>query len=219
MANIHKSSIKGVVLRAIALDGCGEVLGGPNNYVTSKGFTRVNMDPQLTSGQEFEVPNADGELIVNDVDAPRLKRYNATIDLANVSPEILSLMTKNRIITRSGIGVTDNVGIGVGENASADDGGFSLEVWTRVSGGNCGESGDRWFYWAAPWLTQGRLGAFNIERNPLTLTVTAVSRGNPNFGRGPFELFDVAIPADEHWDWQVTSVAPPTATEGYGTLP
>lgn len=219
MANIVKSSIKGVVLRMIAVDGCGEVVDGPNNYVTSKGFTRVNLDPQMTSGQEYEVPNADGELIVNDVDAPRLKRYNAAIDLANISPEVLHLATNNRIITRSGSGVTDNVGIGVGENASSADEGFILEVWSRVAGGNCGESGDRWFYWVATWLRQGRLAGFNIERNPLSLTVNAVTQANPNFGRGPFELLDDPVPADEHFGWQVTSVPPPTPTEGYGTLP
>lgn len=216
MAAICKSSIKAKAIRVVRLDSCGNPQAGPTGMAVSEGFIRVTLEPQVEDGQEFVVKNADGALCVNDKDAPRLKRYSVGIELCQIDPDVIELMTGNRLITRAGAPAT-SVGVAVDEDSAALNN-FGLELWTRIAGGGCGAGADRWFQWVIPWVKNAALGSFSFENGPLTVTVTGDSQGNENYGTGPFNQWEAPLAATEHLAWQITSTPPPTAECGYQTL-
>lgn len=207
-----RSVIKSCLARFTRLDECGSIVVGAASMLTTKGYISVGATAQLETGEEFIVKNACGELCVNEKDADQFKRYDLEIQLCQVDPELLELISGARLLVDGGT----SRGFAHGENPLTEN--FSLELWTKVSGGAC--TGDPEYYWFAfPWVTNGVMSDVTFENGPLTLTINASTHGaGAGWGRGLGT--DYVLPVTEeaqttdHMLAYLTTVAPPAPACG-----
>lgn len=205
--------IKGKVIRLVRLDTCGNAVTGSTGQLVTDGFVMVTFSPQYEEGEEFVQRNANGDLCINEKDSDRLKRFDITIQLCEVDPAAIELMTGNALVMD---GVT---AIGNSYDETPNTTKFALEIWNDLAGGACAEGGQQWNHWTLAWVENGKLGDITHEYGPQTWEITANTHANPNYGAGPFDLWlGNELGARTHAKSQVTSVAPPDTECGYQTL-
>jgi hypothetical protein len=224
MAALCAAPIKGTVMRMVKVDVCGvPVTGAGALTVVSKSFVQVQMSPQYEDGTEFFERTADGTLCVNQKDAPTLKRMQLTVDFCSVDPDAISyILSARELVTTAPV---SGYGFALSEGTPTNK--FSLEVWQQVAGsGACDASGaQRYVYNAWPHVGNGRLGNYTIENARSTMEFQAETfAASTLWVDGPGTLTwlpaGVAnnIQGTEHWLWNITTVAPPTAFCGATTL-
>ncbi len=155
--------------------------------------------------------NSCGELLINEKDCDRFKRYDLEMQFAGVNPDLMELLTSARIITDG----ADSVGFAFGESDDCDS--FSIELWNELANPVCEIGGSvEWLYTALPWVNNGVLGDVTFENGPLNLSITASTRGSGSaWGRGP----SCVVPAGEealvtdHLVAVITTIQPPTPTD------
>lgn len=215
-------------MRVVRLDACGiPVTGSGSMVIVTKGFVQVQNEPQYEDGEEFFERTADGTPCVNQKDDPVLKRFQLTIDFCEVNTTMLAFMSSARELTASAAGVT---GFGFAFAEGQPTNRYSLEVWQKVAGsGACDASGaQRYIYNAWPNLGASKLGSYSIENARSTFQVmsesqagstTAVTGWNNGPGSGTNWLpTGESLAAGEHWLWNVTTTAPPSAACNPSTL-
>lgn len=214
--------IKGTHLRIVALDACGvPVTGASGLVVVSSGFIQVNMEPQYEEGVEFFERTASGDPCVNQKDDPTLKRMNLTIQMCEINTSGMAYITSARELMTGT--PTTGTGFAVAEGNPVNR--YSLEVWQEVAGsGACDASGNqRYIYHAWPNVGATMIGAYLIENGRSILEVTSETRAAA--AQWGTILGNTWLPAgntaetDEHWLWNVTTVAPPTEACDPTTLP
>jgi hypothetical protein len=228
VANLF-SSIQGLVMRATRLDVQGKWVTSATGAACSKGFISVQMNANIEEGEEFKVKNAAGVLCISEKGCPSLNFLELTIEFCNVDPELFELITGTRLLV-------DYAGAGVGFTQGKTircEGGFALEVWTRVAGGSVAGSG--YVYFLLPQVVNAIIAPGNIENGPMTFTLTGNSKANPNWGLGPWnvvaqtgstpptytagKLLTPGVLADEHMYMRLTEIAPPACdVGGYQTV-
>lgn len=209
--------IKGTVYRMNKLDVCGNPVTGAGNSIVSKAFVQVQNDPQYEDGTEFFMRTADGSVCVNQKDDPVLKRFQVTIDFCEVNVTGASYMMSARELAVTNTGY----GFAVSEGQPANR--YSLEVWQQVAGsGSCDPvtGVQRYIYHAWPNLGATKLGGYTVENDRSTLQLISESRaGSTNATTGWLAKNGSStwLPAGfslgtlEHWVWNITTTAPPTA--------
>ena len=229
MSSICFSSIRGLVARATRIDNCGNPIPGTDGYATTCGFTSIGLTAQIDDGEDIEVRNAAGTLLINEPGIRSLTRYDLTVDFSQVDPELFELLAATDIVEDY---AGDSVGFQVGEDIRVD-GGFALEIWTGISGEEVcdGPSGGAYLYWLVPFVTSAVIGGdITIENGPVSFQLTARTKKNPNWGMGPYDVVaqDVGLTAgplltpgvgtDKHLFVQRTVIAPPECVCGYQVL-
>lgn len=220
--------IKGTHLRIVRLDACGlPVTGTGSLVVVTKGFVQVQAEPQYEDGEEFFERTADGTVCVNQKDDPVLKRFQLTVDFCEVNTTAFAFMTSARELTVGAAGVT-GMGFAFAEGSPSNR--YSLEVWQKVAGsGACDASGaQRYIYNAFPNLGATKLGSYTIENGRSTFQVISESMAGSTTAvtgwlNGPGSSTSwlpttETIGTGEHWLWNVTTTAPPTAACNPTTL-
>lgn len=215
-------------MRVVRIDACGlPVTGSGSMVIVSKGFVQVQNEPQYEDGEEFFERTADGTVCVNQKDDPVLKRFQCTIDFCEVNTTMFSFISSARELTVGGAGVTGS-GFAVAEGSPSNR--YSLEVWQRVAGsGACDASGaQRYIYNAWPNLGASKLGSYTIENGRSTFQVISESQAGSTTatvgwlngpGSGTSWLpSGETLGVGEHWLWNVTTTAPPTAACNPTTL-
>lgn len=208
-------------MRIVRLDSCGlPVTGTGSLVVVTKGFVQVQNEPQYEDGEEFFERTADGTVCVNQKDDPVLKRFQLTMDFCEVNSTALAFMTSARELTASAAGVT---GFGFAFAEGSPSNRYSLEVWQKVAGsGACDASGaQRYIYNAWPNLGATKLGSYTIENGRSTFQVISESQAGSTTAtvgwlNGPGSSTSwlptgETLGTGEHWLWNVTTTAPPTA--------
>ncbi len=212
--------IKGTALRIVKLDACGNpVTGASSLVIVTKSFVQVQMEPQYEDGVEFFERTADGSICVNQKDDPALKRFNLTIDFCEVNVSGVAFVTSARELTLGA--PTTGYGFAVSEGNPTNR--FSLEVWQQVAGsGACDASGaQRYIYNAWPNVGAAKFGNYTIENGRSTLQITAETRAasataitgwldGPGTGTSWLPA-GITASSSEHWLWNITTTAPPTA--------
>lgn len=224
---ICAAPIKGTHLRIVKVDICGNPVTGTSSLViTTKGFVQVQMEPDYEDGEEFFERNADGEACVNQKDAPTLKRMGLTVDFCEVDPVAAAYVLSARLLDTASSPTT---GTGWAMSEGTPTNRFSLEVWQRVAGsGACDASGaQRYIYNAWPNVGNAKIGTYTIENGRSTLMFEAETAGAGTLwgngpGTGTFWLPGApSAPTAgslDHWLWNITTTAPPTAVCGPTTL-
>ena len=215
-------------MRVVRVDSCGiPVTGSGSMVIVTKGFVQVQNEPQYEEGEEFFERTADGTVCVNQKDDPVLKRFQLTIDFCEVNTTMLAFMTSARELTAGGAGVT---GFGMAFAEGQPSNRYSLEIWQKVAGsGACDASGaQRYIYNAWPNLGASKLGSYTIENGRSTFqlmsesqagSTTAVTGWLNGPGSGTNWLpSGETLGSGEHWLWNVTTTAPPTAACNPTTL-
>jgi len=206
--------IKGTHLRIIELDACGVPVTGEGGLViVTTGFVQVVQEPQYEEGTEFFERTASGEACVNQKDDPILKRMQLTAQycLFNVSG-MAHVMSARELMTGT---PTTGTGFAVAEGSSSNR--YSLEVWQEVAGsGACDADGNqRYVYNAWPNVGATMVGGYTIENGRSTLETTSETRGAAanwdTLVGGDWLPAGESVLTDEHWVWNVTTTAPPTA--------
>ena len=206
--------IKGTHLRIIELDACGvPVTGEGGMVVVTKGFVSVEMEPDYEDGEEFFERTADGTPCVNQKDDPTLKRFALTIQMCEINVSGMSfVMSARELISGS---PTTGTGFAVAEGNPTNR--FSLEVWQEVAGsGACDASGaQRYIYNAFPNVGATQIGSYPIENGRSALEITSETRGAgatwDTLVGADWLPAGESVFTDEHWIWNVTTTAPPTA--------
>lgn len=213
--------IKGTVLRVVALDACGNPVTGTSGFVaSSSGFVQVQMSPDYEDGEEFFERTASGAPCVNQKDDPTLKRFGLTIDWCEVNVLLASYIIDARTLG-TGTPVT-GTGFAVAEGNPTNR--YSLEVWQQVAGsGACDASGaQRYIYNAWPNVGATKIGDYTVENAKSTLQAIAETRGASatwdTLVGSSWLPAGASVLTDEHWVWNVTTVAPPTAACNSTTL-
>lgn len=213
--------IKGRVIRIQKLDTCGNPVTGAGNVVVADGFIMVHPTPQYEDGVEFVKRRADGALCVNQKDPGQLKRVSIETTFCVMDPDLIVLQTGSREILTSGTGT------GVAFNDSLITTRFSLEVWQNITGRNaCNAAGQQQYvYWAYPNLGNAQVKDFQIENQAMEWKMSAetMSVGTswgvyPTGATAPNTLLGGALQTGEHYGYNITTTAPPTASCGAATL-
>jgi hypothetical protein len=217
MAAICVTPIKGTHIRIVKVDSCGiPVTGASAMSVVTKGFVKVDMEPQYEDGQEYFERNADGDPCVNQKDNPVLKRLQLTVELCEIDPTAASWMISARQLLLA----TDVMGWALTEGTPTNR--FSFECWQRVAGaGACAAGGIvRYIYNAWPNVGAVKMGTYTVEngRSAFTFTAETAAASASGWGDGPGATTwlpgGVPVGSLDHWLWAITTNAPPTAVCG-----
>jgi hypothetical protein len=213
MATQILKSIKGKVVRLTRLDECGDVVEGSCTTVVSDCFVSVTMTGEIEEGDEYLQKNAWGDFCINDKDVDRIKRVNVMIEFAEINPDALDIIANAQPVISSG----DTIGSTFGPNTQSES--FALEVWTkRTNPENCDATSPEYGYFLVPFVKNGRIdGDVLIENGALTVSVMGQAFEAPaSWDEGPYaeNPFVESFPAGDFFGMVVTTVQPPSVTDG-----
>lgn len=226
MATKCFSVVRGKRLRATRLDACGNPpdAGTASSLVVTKGFVSVGLSAVTEDGEEITQKNANGELCINDRSRDEFKRWDLEIELCEVDPGLVELMTQATLETDAN---DDTVGIRIPEGASTES--VALELWSGVPGEDCGDGPEQFGYLLLPFIIPGTLGDITIENGATTFTMAAHTRAGGGWGSGPYDVVADAdgnasplgtpIADDEHMLLRTTEIEPPAASCGLQDMP
>lgn len=232
--------IKGFRIRATRVGRCGLPIPGPNNQIVTDGFIEFGLERETSDGDEIEVKNASGAVCASDRTDDQFKRYNLSLQLCGIHPELISMFTDQPVVLDAEGDVA-----GVLQQTGANENGYvALELWAGTGGGddcevpenddifNSVEDGTvngEWWYLVLPWVRGGVLGDITINgTDAAEITVSAYTGSGAHWGQGPYNVVPNAdgtagrliapIPARTHMLLQRTTVAPPEVTKGTAEL-
>lgn len=213
--------IKASVMRLVKLNSCGTpVTGSSSSVVVSDGFVSISPSPQYEDGTEYLSKKANGDLCVNDIDPPALKRVDLEMVWCVMDPDAIIIQTGERLLTDSGAITGTGVAFGEGQVTNR----YSLEVWQPVSGVNaCNASGQQQYvYWAFPHVGNAKVGDFTFENGVFNFTISSNTfAASLLWGDGPGSgtaWISQAVQSGDHYLYNVTTTAPPASACGATTL-
>lgn len=223
MGNIKM--VRGRMMRATRLNGCGNPVLGPRSVVVTKGYVSAALTSNLTTPEAINVTIADGSECITDEPAPRFKNYTAEITFCGVDPELITLLTGQPVVFNAA--GDEIVGFRQNSRVNVDLIGFALELWTAIPGAVCSENGEpEYGYILLPFFGGGQLGDFTVENAAVTFTLTgATTKDGSGWGVGPFDVtldgtgqpgpLNEPIDADgDHMHLERVGVAPPQDSDG-----
>jgi hypothetical protein len=201
--------VRGRVMRATRVDGCGRAICGPCSVVVSKGWVSVEHSPQVDDGEEINVVNAAGETCVLEPACPTMTGIEVTINFCQVDTDLFAMITgQDPLQNEAG----ENVGFDYGDIPCST--GFALETWLGINnpaGCDGASGGAEYGYQVLPWITSARLGDWTIENAAVTFSITATARSGHGWGRGPYDV-------QEYLDGTAGPLFTPIAPEKFGRL-
>lgn len=182
--------LRGKRMRVTELDSCGVWTPGVSRSVVTDGFISVELSAEVEDGNEILVRNAAGALCVNEKQADSFKRFNLTVELCGVNPDLLS-MTTNAEPYEDYTGDVAGITVAEGEIEKY----FALELWLGLSGQACAGGGveEASGYLLLPFTQGGVPADLSIDgENAVTFGISGAStRGGNQWGVGPYAvLFD-----------------------------
>lgn len=218
------SMVRGRVLRATRLDGCGNPVLGPDSAVVSKGFIQVSLSAVNDAGTVISITNAAGEICILDTPAPKFTNFTLEIQFCGVDPNLYNI-TSGQPVVYNDAATPEAIGFKVNSGVNIDNKGFALELWSSVPTDFCEEgAAESYGYILIPFIKGGTIGDFTVANDAVNFTLTgAATKDGTSWGVGPFNvqltaagapspLFESADPKD-HLQVFVTSLAPPEAAD------
>lgn len=216
MAAQCATPIKGIVMRLVKLDACGNpVTGASSAQVITDGFISITPSPQYEEGEVQQSRKASGAFCVNQKDEPELSRVQLAIQWCVLDPDAIVIITGERLLTTGGV-----TGTGVAFGGGLITARYSLEVWQKVAGrAACDASGaQRYVYWAFPNVGNTIVNDFNFENAPLEFSTTSeTDYAGPLWGDGPGSIgpwIEGVVQTDEQFLFNITTTAPPSPSCG-----
>jgi len=183
------SYLQGLILRATKLDSCGAPVAGACSTITTKGFISVEVKADETAGNEISPTLADGTRCYYQVSPKQLNKLTVNIELCQVDPELINMITGSPIITDDATPTPSAIGFTT-DSAAYGVANVALELWTNIAGGGCASAtGRKWGYYLLPWLTQGTVGKPKFENDAVTFTIDeAITKDGNQWGVGPYNI-------------------------------
>lgn len=231
MATKCYAMVKGSAIRATGLGNRGEV-PHPVESVTSKSVANIKINEVTESGNNEMVRTDEDETRLLFVEAERTIRYTVDIDFIRVDPGVLALVAGVLPVYKAvgglgfgegpfgetlfGGGLADVVGFDLATRVPSKS--FGLEVWSKVAGAVCAETGQRqWGYTVFPWLRGGYLSGFSFQNGLVSFNLRrAQTRRAPRWGvgphdlEGPFQRLTQVVPRGVTFRSMLTTAQPPT---------
>lgn len=224
MANQCASYARGRAMRLTRLDACGIPVEGADSTVVTSGYVDVVTTPVYQDAEEIQVPNANGDLCIDDQADPALRWLTTAIQFCNINPVAINILTGDPIVYNDATPTADSVGFRI-DSAVTGTAAFALEIWTGVPGQACGVGGTEQFgYWLYPYVVQGQFGEWTVGNAGLTLSVTARTSSGSGWGVGPYtdvrrdattgdlEALLTPITETQHMHFELTSAPVPAAS-------
>lgn len=227
------SVVRGNVLRATRLDGCGRIDPGPCASVVTDGFITIGYTSRVTESEAIVVTKANGKTCVNDAPPPKWEGWGITGTFCEVNPLLFEMLTGQEVIY-DGDGLP--IGFDAQEGVNLSGRGVALELWSDVPADACDpedvNAEGAWGYSILPFLQGGVLGDRTIENGAVTFTIQGMNtRKGSAWGAGPYDVMlgEDGLPGPllkpvttkTHEQFFFTSVAPPEsgcACEASGPL-
>lgn len=221
MATRSMKVVRGKRIRVTKVGACGEppAYGDPCSYVVTSGFVTATLSAEIEEGEELTQLTADGDLCINDQSPHNFKRWTVELELCDVDPDLVSLLTKVTLETDANGDV-----VGYRSLEGKIDQNFAFELWSGIADQDCSD-GEEYGYFLLPFVKGGTLGDIAIENGVTTFTIAnAFTQKGSQWGVGPYDVVPdgsgdpaplaVAIQDDEHHLQRLTTVAPPAVTDG-----
>lgn len=233
MASTCYALLRLPVVRTTSLNACGTVLTGTGTTITSSGLISVAMAVNQEDRQDYFTLNADAQPCITNTAPPILKWIDLTITFCSVDPMMLSQISGEPLVLDDS---TSPVAIGWDTSVgSVNTVNFGFEGWSRVGGTSsaCPAGSTPFGYFLLPWVTEGVIGDVTFENGTVSFTVTGRTNAGGNWGTGPYTVIKsnatatlgiplpllTAIGPNVHRRLFVTTLAPPVAVCGGGSLP
>lgn len=213
------------VARVTKLDQCGRPIVGLNSYVTDC-HASLAMNVVIDEQDDVIYRSANGNLCGVKRGCPTLLGYDLEYNFYQVSPELMDVLTGNPV-------VMDFAGDPVGNDSCniQCDRGFAIETWSELIAPVCSTTGNqRYLYTLIPWITNAYLNDAEFGSEAVTFQLVGTSRAGGQWGTGPYDVVptDAAntpgrlltpLGATCHRRMQITTIAPPTPSCEYQTVP
>lgn len=223
MVDTPYKPFRGRTIRVTQLDDCctPPASGTECAIYVADAFTTVSLEANIEEGETALERKANGDICLNEKDPDLLQNLTATLVLCQVRAELITMLTGWPI-------VRDAAGNGVGFDImeGSNDNQTALEVFSGVSGIDCGE-GARYGYNVLPCVSGWNLSE-SIEWGGIdvisSITLVGTTSGSHTWGTGPYAvqldetdtagpLLD-AIQQGVHARIMSTEVPPPLVTNG-----
>ena len=224
--------VKGKTLRLTKTNACGMPVAGARNRLVTNGFVSLGLTPVMRDATDITQDNAEGKECVTDRTEPERRWYTPALELCQVDPEVITMITGWPLI----LDENDEV-IGFRDSKKIEsDYAIAMELWTSgKSADDCPDIPDSdavltstgagrkygYFLFAGTEWTPGDI---TIAASVATLTLTGRTIAIPHWGKGPYNVQANAAgdavrlleptTKDEHLTVFRTPVAPPEATNG-----
>lgn len=231
MANTCAGLARGRAMRLTRLDACGVPIEGPDSTIVTGGFVQVVTTPVYQDAEEIQVPNANGQLCIDDQADPALRWLTTAITLCQINPVAINILTGDPIVFNDATPTADSVGFRI-DSAVTGTANFALELWSGVPSQACGVGGSEQFgYWLYPFVVQAQFGEWTLGNAGLTLDITARTSGGSGWGTGPYsdvrrdaatdalEPLLTPITETQHMHFELTSAPVPAASCDPTALP
>jgi hypothetical protein len=175
-------SVQCCAIRVATLEQDGVPLPGSANLYVTDAFSQFKATPVTTKGVDMEVVNACGAPAIVYKDQDRFKRYDITLDLIFLDPELENLLVGGELFTSGGFSIGNSV-VATADYAGAING-VSLELWSKhIVNGDIDAT---WPYvrWVFPRV---RLmpADVTLDNNAMPFSYTGYTSANPNWFNGP----------------------------------
>lgn len=224
--------VKGKTLRLTKINGCGMPLAGPRNRLVTNGYVSLGLTAVMREATDLTQDNAEGKECVVDRTEPERRWYTPALELCNVDPDVVTMLTGWETI----LDANDEV-VGFRDDKKIEsEFGVAFELWTSgKSEDDCPDipdsdailtqtgSGRKYGYFLFGG-TEWTPGDITIGASVATLTLTGRTIALPHWGRGPYNVtwdengdaVRLLQPTSkkEHLTVFRTPLAPPVATDG-----
>jgi hypothetical protein len=197
------ASVQAVAIRVSILEQSGVPDPGAGHLYTSDALTKLEADPQYVAGVNIQKKNAGGSLCVNYKSRDVLSRYDTSLEICSLDPELENMLAGGELFTLGGVHVGGSTPqVGVVERPY----GVSVELWSR----HVGSGGDQdatwpWVWWVLP-RSYWQPGKATWDENEMPRLFTGYTSENPNWFNGP--LNDWAFSSDRSIAWCFSKTVP-----------
>lgn len=216
MATRCYAMVRGSAIRVTELGKRGQVTD-PVRSASSKAIARVTINEVVEGGSNEIFRNPEEERRLKFVKPATTIRHTVDIEFLRVDPGVLSIVAGVPVV-RNAAG--DVVGFDSGSAIPAVS--FGLEVWSKLNGSVCADTGEReWGYTVLPFLRGGILTGFTFANGRVSFNLTkAQTRLSSRWLVGPHDLTGVFQRLLKHvsrnlfYSSFVTTAQPPAQTDG-----
>lgn len=215
MTAICESAIHLCRIRVTRLDQVGNPLAGPNNVIVSDTPLMLTVKPQIVAGEDKDLIGGCDCIVSTYRGYDKLKRFDLELDLAQLPPTVLEMMTGGTAIVSAG----SVVGLWWPSNLSCSDPAqpnVAFEAWQDAWEEDHQFATDPYIHWLWP-STHWQIGDHTLQNDFLQPKLNGFSRSNPVWGDGIYGDMPEAIPSGAPGGFWYTAIAPPTAYCDYQT--
>ena len=200
------------IMRLAVLDGEGVPNPGTSQLFVTDGLAKIDFTPVNTKGVDLELLNGCGAPVVVYKDMDRFKRFDCTMTINYLDPELEIMLIGGESYTSGGYTIGSSV-----PNTAAYAGyywGVSMELWSKHIVAGDIDPIYPWVRWVIP-RTRWMFDKMTFDNAAVTREFTGYTSQNPNFYNGPAN--DWPYPSDTQLMYAYAKTAP-TAVVGAQTL-